>query len=265
MPIPPGSLDSLVENLKKDGESAFKQTRRHFKDPVKRSLIMRKGIFPYEYMSSREKFQDTQLPHIDHFYSKLSDSKCSEEDYKHAQAVWETFDIKDMQGYHDLYLLSDVLLLADVFESFRWFSMRNYQLDPAHYYTSPGLSFDACLKMTKAKIELLTDPDSLLFFESAIRGGVSMITHRHAKANNPEVSGYNSDEAHSYIQYYDANNLYGWAMSQPLPTGDFKFMEIQDFYNIDWMLIPDDAKTGFMLEVDFTTLPNSTTCIMTYP
>src|SRR5438132_3576059 len=154
-----------------------------------------------------------------------------------------------MQGYHDLYLLTDVLLLADVFESFRWFSMRNYQLDPAHYYTSPGLSFDACLKMTKAKIELLTDPDSLLFFESAIRGGVSMITHRHAKANNPEVSGYNSDEAHSYIQYYDANNLYGWAMSQPLPTGDFKFMEIEDFYNIDWMLIPDDAKTGFMLEV----------------
>ena len=77
-----------------------------------------------------------------------------------------------------------------------------------------------------------------------------MITHRHAKANNPEVSDYNPAEANSYIRYYDANNLYGWAMSQPLPTGDFKFMEIEDFYNIDWMLIPDDAKTGFMLEVD---------------
>src|SRR5438132_14188226 len=110
-----------------------------------------------------------------------------------------------MQGYHDLYLLTDVLLLADVFESFRWFSMRNYQLDPAHYYTSPGLSFDACLKMTKAKIELLTDPDSLLFFESAIRGGVSMITHIHAKSNNLVVNGNNTDVVHLYILYFQVN------------------------------------------------------------
>ena len=117
----PGSLDSLIENLKKDGEDKFVHTRRHYKDPAERALILRKGIFPYEYMNSRDKFQDTQLPPIKCFSSKLTDSECSEEDYKHAQSVWETFRIKNMQGYHDLYLKSDVLLLADVFENFRNF------------------------------------------------------------------------------------------------------------------------------------------------
>ena len=173
----PGSLESLVENLKRDGEEKFVHTRRHFEDPAKRALIMRKGVYPYEYMSSEDKFLDIQLSSINQFHSKLSDSECSIEDYEHAQAVWKAFKIKDMQEYHDLYLKTDVLLLADVFESFRRFSLNNYGLDPAHYYTSPGLSFDACMKMTGAKIELLTDPDSLLFFESAMRGGVSMITH----------------------------------------------------------------------------------------
>ena len=246
----PGSLESLVDNLKSDGEKKFVHTRRKFRDPVERSLILRKGVYPYEYMSSSDKFLDNQLPPIECFESKLNDSQCSGEDYEHAQSVWKTFGIKTMQQYHDLYLLSDVLLLADVFENFRKFSLSNYDLDPAHYYTSPGLSFDACLKMTGVKIELLMDIDALLFFESAIRGGVSMITHREAKANNPEVPDYKLHELNSYIQYYDANNLYGWAMSQPLPTGDFKFLELEDFYNIDFARIPDDAKTGFMLEVD---------------
>src|ERR1700730_1275842 len=104
--------------------------------------------------------------------------------------------------------------------------------------------------MTKAKIELLTEPDHLLFFESAIRGGVSMITHRYASANNPEVPHYNPDVPHSYIQYYDANNLYGWAMSQPLPTGDFKFLTEAEITVIDFARVSDDAETGFMLEVD---------------
>jgi len=128
--------------------------------------------------------------------------------------------------------------------------MTNYHLDPAHYYTSPGLSFDACLEMTRAKIELLTDTVSLNFFESAIRGGVSMITHRFAHANNPDVKGYDSQKPHSYIQYYDANNLYGWAMSQPLPTGKFRFLRPEEIQKYDFTVIPDDSEIGFMLEVD---------------
>ena len=115
-----------------------------------------------------------------------------------------------MKEYHDLYLITDVLLLADIFEDFRKFSLTNYELDPAHYYTSPGLSFNACLKMTKAKIELLTDIDMLLFIEESIRGGVSMITHRFAQANNRDMKEYNPNLPSSYLQYYDCNNLYGY-------------------------------------------------------
>jgi hypothetical protein len=251
----PGSLDSLVENLKKDGEDKFDNTRRHFDDPDTFSLILRKGVYPYEYMSSEEKFHETQLPPRESFYSKLTESECSVEDYEHAQLVWNTFGLQNMREYHDLYLLTDVLLLADVFENFRNFSMKNYMLDPAHYYTSPGLSFDACLKMTRAKVELLTDSDSLLFFESAIRGGVSMITHRYAESNNPLIKDYNPEKEHSYIQYFDANNLYGWSMSQPLPVAEFKFMSRYEIDQLDIMSVPDDAETGFMLEVDLSYPP----------
>ena len=251
----PGSLDSLVENLKRDGENKFVHTRRHFEDPAKFRMILRKGVYPYEYMSSRDKFSESQLPPRESFYSKLTQSECSVEDYEHAQLVWKTFGLRNMQEYHDLYLLTDVLLLADVFESFREFSLKNYHLDPAHYYTSPGLSFDACLKMTRAKIELLADSDSLLFFESAIRGGVSMITHRYARANNPHLEHHDPLLPSSYLQYYDANNLYGWSMSQPLPTGNFKFLNFSDFCNIDFAKIPDDSETGYMLEVDLVYPP----------
>ena len=205
----PGSLDSFVETLKRDGDEKFVHTSRHFPIEEKFRLISRKGVFCYEYMSGREKFNEKQLPDRSQFFSCLNDSECTIEDYRHAQNVWIKFNIQNVQEYHDLYLLTDVLLLADVFENFREFCDKHYNLDPAHYYTTPSLSFDACLKMTEAKIELLTDIESLLFFESSIRGGVSMISHRYAKANNDLQDSYDPDLSSSYIQYLDANNLYG--------------------------------------------------------
>ena len=131
-----------------------------------------------------------------------------------------------MRGYHDLYLESDVLLLADVFENFRNVCLKNYKLDPAWYYTSPSIAWDAALKMTGVELELLTDPDMLLMIEKGVRGGVSMISKRHGKANN-KYMGEECDPSQpsKYITYLDANNLYGWAMSKPLPTGNFKWME----------------------------------------
>jgi len=117
--------------------------------------------------------------------------------------------MSSIKDYHDTYLTCDVLLLADVFENFRNFSLEQYELDPLHYHTLPGLSFDSCLKMTGVKMELLTDIDHLNFFEDSIRGGVSMIAHRYAKANNPMMSDYDANVEHSWIQYLDSNNLYG--------------------------------------------------------
>ena len=125
-----------------------------------------------------------------------------------------------------MYLKSDVLLLADVFEEFRNICLENYSLDPAWYYTSPGLSWDALLKHSEVKLELLTDPDKLLLFEKGIRGGISMISNRYGQANNKYMEEkYDPSQPSKYLAYLDANNLYGWAMMKPLPVGDFKWME----------------------------------------
>ena len=137
-----------------------------------------------------------------------------------------------MRDYHDLYLKTDVILLADVFENFRKVCKHNYNLDPAWYFTSPGLALDAMLKLTEVELELITDPNIYLMVENGIRGGISTILKRYAKANNPYMGeDYNPNEESVYIPYLDANNLYGWAMSQPLPVGDFEWMDENDLDN----------------------------------
>ena len=164
--------------------------------------------------------------------------------------VWATFGCKTLGDYSDLYCRTDVLLLADVFETFRKMCLRQYGLDPAHYYTSPGLSWDALLKKTGVELELLTDYDQHLFIERGMRGGISMASKRHAKANNPLVDGYDPEKPSSPILYLDAKNLYGWAMSQPLPTGAFRWKE--DCEQLAKTIADHPAKDpeGFILEVD---------------
>ena len=176
-------------------------------------------------MDSLERFEETSLPSIDKFYSKLNDSGITEDDYSHALKIWEKFECKNIGDYCDLYCRTDVLLLADVFENFRKKCLLYYKLDPTHYFTSPGMSWDALLKKTGVEIELLTDYDQYMFIERGIRGGISMSSKRFVKANNPMVSDYDPEKEKSYIMYLDANNFYGWAMSQALPTGRFKWVE----------------------------------------
>ena len=187
--------------------------------------ILRKGVYPYEYIDSFEKFNETELPPIEKFYKSLNDESIKQTDYEHAQKVWNVFNCKTIGDYHDLYLKTDVVLLADVFQNFRKVCMNAYKLDPLHYYTAPGLSWDALLKLTKIDLELLTDIDQHLFIEKGMRGGISMVSKRHAKANNPLVADYNPNQENNYIMYYDANNLYGWPMTQPLPYSGFKWIE----------------------------------------
>ena len=214
------SLESLVGNL---GLEKLIETKKEFGEKVK--LISRKGIYPYDYMNGIKKFSEEKLPQKEKFFSKLNDCGISDEDYDHAQRIWKEFGMKNLGEYHDLYLKSDVLLLADVFEEFRNVCMENYSLDPAWYYTSPGLSWDALLKHSGVKLELLTDPDILLLFEKGIRGGISMISNRFGKANNKFMGEkYDPWSPSKYLAYLDANNLYGWAMMKPLPVGDFKWM-----------------------------------------
>ena len=220
------SLANLVGNLQTDD---FHNTKEIFKETeqseVAVDLLTRKGVYPYDYVSSIEKLSETQLPPKDQFYSKLNDEDISDEDYQHAINVWNTFKCKTIKDYHDLYLKSDVLLLADVFENFRKTCLKHYNLDPAHCYTSPGLAWDACLKETGQELELSHDYDMLMMFEKGIRGGMTHISKRYAEANNKYMKDFNPDKPSKFIQYLDANNLYGWAMSQSLPTHGFKWMK----------------------------------------
>ena len=213
------SLSNLVSNLSPDD---FHNTKHVFKKNTE--LLTRKGVYPYDYVSSLEKLSETCLPSKEEFYSQLNDEDISDDDYQHAMNVWNTFKCKSIRDYHDLYLKSDVLLLTDVFENFRKTCLKHYKLDPVHYYTSPGLAWDACLKETGQELELLHDYDKLMMFERGIRGGITHISKRYAEANNKYMKDYNPDVESSYIQYLDANNLYGWAMSQQLPTHGFKWM-----------------------------------------
>ena len=252
------SLEKLVGNLTKCGKcqeecinpnyNQLKYTSEIFKSN-KLDLMARKGVYPYDYMDSFDKF-NSQLPSKEDFYSILNDKHISKEDYEHVQNVWNTFNLKNMGQYHDLYLKSDILLLVDVFENFRKTCLEYYKLDPCHYFTSPGLSWDAMLKMTDIKLELMTDVDMFQFIEKGMRGGISYIANRYGEANNKYMKDYDKNKPSKYIMYLDANNLYGWAMSQYLPTGGFKWMKQNKIDNLDLGKYHEESKKGIILEVD---------------
>ena len=240
------SLDSLVNNLARGGNDkffSFNEYKEH-----QHELLIRKGIYPYEYMDSWDRFEETKLLPKDSFYSALSMSGVSETDYERARKVWREFGINNMGEYHDLYLKTDVILLENVFEAFRNVCLNNYGLDPAHFYTAPGLAWKACLKKTGICLELLLDPGVLVMFERGIRGGIMQSVHTWAVANNPYMgSEYDPKKPPKYLQYLDANNLYGWAMSQPLPTGGFRWVDVSPD-EVDELVSHKDR--GYLLEVD---------------
>ena len=155
----------------------------------------------------------------------MSDGHISLKDYLTCEKIWGKFDIKNVGDYHDHYLKKDVLLLADVFEKFIDTCLKFYGLDPCHYFSSPGLSWDAMLKMTGVKLEKISDIDKYLFIEKGLRGGISYIAKRYAKANNKYMNDYDPKKPSTFITYLDMNNLYGWAMSEYLPYGRFKWLK----------------------------------------
>ena len=139
---------------------------------------------------------------------------------------WTLGPLGDLQGTSPGRHVPAGLLLADVFENFRKKCIEIYGLDPSHFLAAPGLAWQACLKKTDVKLELLTHVDMLLMIEKGIRGRICHAIHRYAKANNKYMKNYNKNKGSSYIQYLDANNLYGWEMSQKLPGYGFKLKKI---------------------------------------
>ena len=242
----PDSLDNLARQMK---DSDFKCMTRFFPDPTKRALMLRKGVYPYDYMTSMDKFNETQLPPQSAFYNRLTDTPLSDKDYRFAQQVWTSFGCQTLRDYHNLYLKSDVFLTTDIFEKFRDDSQALYGLEPVHYYSLPGLTWDAALKHSKVKLELITDIDMYLMVEKGIRGGISMISHRYAKANDPRMGDeYDASKPATSLLYLDANSLYPTAMCEPLPIDQFSMVDDPDAFDV--MQVADDAEYGYILEID---------------
>ena len=184
-------------------------------------MLLKKGIYLYEYINSWERFDENTIPPKEDFCSELNLENITDKDCEHVKKVWEAFEIKNLGDYDDLCVQYDTFLLADVFENFRNKCIETYELDPAHFLSAPGLAWQACFKKTKAELELLTDIDMLLMVEKRARDGIFPAIHRRAKANNKYMKNYNKDD----------NNLYGRAISQKLPANGFKWAKNLSKFN----------------------------------
>ena len=251
------SLDKLVKLTKYEGNEKRKDWNNHFYHSNKNlyvnsvedlDLLTDKGVYPYDYMTDFNKFNETQLPNKEEFYSKLTESNIKDDEYERAQQIWKHFNIQNLGQYHDLYLQTDVLLLTDVFENFRNKCLEDYNLDPAHYLTLPNFSWDAMLLKTGICLDLIYDEEVYKMVESGLRGGMCQVSHRKAEANNKYMEDdYDKSKESSYKNYLDANNLYGLAMCKKLPYKDIKFDNVlteEDILNYD------NGELGYILDVD---------------
>ena len=228
-------------------------------------MLLRKGVYPYEYMDEWEKFNETTLPKKEEFYSNLNMDNITDPDHMHAKRVCKDFEIKTLGEYHDLYLKSDILLLADVFENFGKMCLKIYHLDPVKFLSAPRLAWQGALKKTEVKLEFLTDIDMLLMIQKGIRRGICHTIHRYAKANNKYMKDYDKNKELLYLKCWDVNNLYGWAMSQKLPVNKFEWIEDTSQFNEDFIKnYNKEHDEGYFLKVCVQYLKNYMNFIMIY-
>ena len=239
-----GSLADLVKLVSKS-ECKFPilSQMKHINSNEKKEMLIRKGVYPYEFATSLEKLKNTKnIPKYEEFYSSLTSSNVSKDYYNYAKDVFRKFGCQNMMQYTLLYLESDTYLLADVFLEFRKKLMSKFGLDPCWYLSLPSYSYDSMLYTTKVKLDVIKDMDQYLFISGNIRGGHSFIGQRYEKSKN-NIGRYIRS-----ILYYDANNLYGWAQSQFLPTGEYKFLKPYEINYQEILNTKDDAKYGYIVE-----------------
>ena len=253
------SLDKLIKLNKYDNDRKLDNWTEHFKftnrnpyvkDDYDLDLLTEKGVYPYDYMTDVSKFDETALPSKQAFYSYLYEEDITDEDYRRAQRIWEHFNIKNLGEYHDLYLMTDVYLLTDVFENFREMCLNYYGLDPAHYITLPNFAWSAFLAMTGVRLQQIHNRDMYEMIEKGLRGGMTQCSYKKVEANNKYMNEtYDENKPSSFISYFDANNLYGLAMTKKLPYDNFKwdysFLTDKKILNYD-----EDSDEGYILEVD---------------
>jgi len=241
------SLDTLVSTLKKGGTDLFVETRKYLGDS---DLIFQKGHFPYTYFDSLDRLRETELPEKSKFYNDLTESEIDDRQYQHAWAVWRHFDMKSFKDYHDHYMKSDVLLLSDCFQNFRQTMISTHGLDCLYFPSLPSMALQVALKMTEVELDLITEADQYLLLESNIRGGLSYVAERYAKANDPSLPDFDPERPISSLLYVDANSLYASSQICELPVGNFRFLTSDEIENFDVMSIRDDSPTGYVVECD---------------
>ena len=210
------NLDYLTKTIDDNDRISLKQ---EFGENYK--LLTKKGIYPYDYFDNTKKYNEQKLPDKKEFFNKINNKNISDEDYNHAKNVFEKFNCENLLDYSILYLKTDICHLSDIFQKFSKFAYETYELDPRHSYTLPGFSWQAMLKMTKIKLELISDPDMYLFLMDTIRGGISVCNKKHVIADNKYID--KNSKNNKYLMYLDANNLYGVSMVQKLPYKNFKW------------------------------------------
>ncbi|GFU49578.1 uncharacterized protein TNCV_1591121 [Trichonephila clavipes] len=243
-------LDCVLEARDITSDEDRKKLKRGFVEEEEEEYPNRKGVFPYSYFSNPEILNETCLPPKAAFFNNLSSTPVKDEDYDFALLVFRTFKCKKFADYLQLYQQLDVILLAEVFTSFRQKCLQFYKLDPCHFITAADLTWNAGLKYTKVELELFSDINMYLWIENSIRGGICFVGKRYALANNPFIPGFNKHEEESYIIAVDANNLYGYAMSQPLPIGHFFWLTKDEVRNLDVFTLSSTDTVGYFLEVD---------------
>ena len=237
------SLDTLSKGLSQQEKEHMLRQQWETEDLTD---LCGKAALPYEYLDSLDRYGESELPPIEKFYTSLTDSNITLEMYERLTRIWNQFSCQSLGQLIDIYLRLDVLMLAAVFENFRETSIRDFGIDPPHYMSVPGLSFSAAIKMLKVSLEIFSDLDMYIMIENGIRGGFTTVARRYAKANNPQIDGYDGGDQ-TWLLYLDVNNLYGYAMVDTLPYGDYKWT----FESLNTITsTPDDSDVGYILEVD---------------
>lgn len=243
------SLANLVDSLNISGYH-FPILNEYFTDKRKCDLLKRKGVFPYSWLTSMDKLKETKLPERIHFFNDLTREHITEVDYEFAKKIWKKFKCKTIEDYLKLYLFTDCLLLADVFDSFRDIAMKVYQLEVLNFISAADLTWSACLKFTNCTLELITDIDMYLTIEHGIRGGICVAPKRFSRANNKYLpDSYNPNIESKYIVNLDVLNLYGFCMTAYLPHSNFKWLTENEIQNFDIHTVPPDSDVGYILVV----------------
>ena len=251
-----GPLQKIVDNLMNHDPANFVELRKEFSSPVEFQLMLGKGSFCYEYLDNISKLHES-CPTHDKFFSSLKNENISDEEYSTVQKILSVFDINTIGELLELYVKQDCLILCDVINHYRTMVRTNYSLEALCYYTSPALTFDAALRMTRAEIELLQDSTMYMFFEKGIRGGIATASRHYFKANNMYIDDYNPENRTSYIFYGDVTNLYGYCLSQQLAIGEFSWVNFTREELISKLKTYNHKidSHGYVMEVDLE-IPN---------